>query len=85
MIVREKFTVNRVEHHEYRTNYQQHKVVLTPQYDPDIPDDQKFAKSTPSGEITMMVDNPLALEEFKPARAFYVEFKAVDEVVSAAK
>lgn len=76
-MVRAKFTVSRVEHVSYSPTYSQDKVVLTPQYDPDQPEDQRFCKATPCGEMWMQVDNPAALAELIPGRTFYVDFTPV--------
>jgi len=43
-------------------------------YDPTIPEDQRFTKATPSGQITMQVDNPAALEQLKLGEFYYVDF-----------
>lgn len=43
----------------------------------DIPENQRFHKATPSGTITMMVDNPTAAEVFQPGTEFYVDFTPV--------
>jgi len=44
------------------------------QYDPTIPEDQRFTKATPSGQITMQVDNPTALEQLEIGGYYYVDF-----------
>jgi hypothetical protein len=51
-------------------------IVLTPQYDPNAKDDEKYAKSTPSGSITLVVDNPPAEAAFEVGKAYYVDFNA---------
>lgn len=43
-------------------------------YDTSIPEDQRFAKATPSASIEMQVDNPTALEQFKLGHYYYVDF-----------
>jgi hypothetical protein len=79
MNVRAKF---RVTHHEIMdwgpNQGKQVTVHLSPQYDPNLKEDQSYAKSTPSGKLTMVVDNPAALAEFVPGRAFYLDFTAVE-------
>ncbi len=40
----------------------------------EIPENQRFHKATPSGKITMNVDNPSAAEVFVPGMEFYVDF-----------
>ena len=46
-------------------------------YDQTIPEDRRFLKATPWGEITMQIDNPLALAEFTWGRTFYASFESV--------
>lgn len=41
------------------------------QYDPDLPEDQRFAKATPSGTLTIQVDNPNVV--FEPGKAYYLD------------
>lgn len=43
-------------------------------YDTSIPEDQRFAKATPSAELKMTVDNPAAIEQLKLGAFFYVDF-----------
>lgn len=83
-MVRAKFTVSKIESHFYAGKEQPGKtVVLTPQYDESIPEDRRFAKATPSGEMRMYIDNPSAVEYLKAGEAFYVDFTAVEKPVSA--
>ena len=78
-MVRGKFTVQKIVTETYSPTYQQTRVVLTPQYDDKLPEDQKYAKSTPRGEIWMQVDNPPALAQFVPGKVFYVDFTPVEQ------
>ena len=41
------------------------------------PENDRFHQYTPSGTITMFVDNPAALDEFVLGREFYVDFTLV--------
>jgi hypothetical protein len=79
MRVRAKFTVTSVEEPYPGAPESTRRVVLAPQYDPDLPEDRRYHQSTPQGEIWMQVDNPSATKEFKPGRQFYVDFTAVSE------
>jgi hypothetical protein len=45
-------------------------------YDADQPDDQRYAKYTPVGELTMTVDNPVV--SFEPGRQYYLDFVLAD-------
>lgn len=74
MAVRAKFTVTSVTEHHYS---QAKTIKLTPVYDPNLPEDQRFSKATPSGELTMYVDNPSAAEQLKLGQAFYLDFTPV--------
>lgn len=79
MNIRAKFSVNRVEAHNYGNGFVANKVFFTPQYDPDSPEDQRFQKATPSGELWMQIDNPAAIAEFVPGRAYYLNFTPVEQ------
>lgn len=37
-------------------------------------ENKSFWKYTPSGSLKMSIDNPAALEQFKPGKEFYVDF-----------
>ena len=43
----------------------------------EIPENQRFHKATPSGSLTMTVDNPPAAEVFVPGMEFYLDFTPV--------
>lgn len=53
-------------------------VLLAAQYDPNLKEDQSYAKATPTGQLSMVVDNPSALLEFTVGRVFYVDFTPSD-------
>lgn len=69
-----KFTVSHFDTRE-GAHYVQKSVVLNTQYDPSLPEDRRFTKATPMGEMKMQIDNPEALAFFKPGKSYYVEFK----------
>lgn len=73
MSVRAKFTVQSITEYQYGGK----KVVLAPQYDESIPEDQRFAKATPGGEFSMFIDNPAALDQLKLGKAFYIDLTLV--------
>ncbi|MFK0155366.1 hypothetical protein ACIQVK_25235 [Streptomyces sp. NPDC090493] len=50
-------------------------------YDPDLPEDQRYAKASPSGNLTIQVDNPNVT--FTPGASYYLDFTPVDEPASA--
>jgi hypothetical protein len=41
-------------------------------YDTDTPENQRFAKATPSGSLTIQVDNPDV--HFEPGKFYYLDF-----------
>lgn len=45
-------------------------------YDPDMPEDQRYADATPSGQLTIRVDNPAV--EFVPGQYYYLDFTPVE-------
>lgn len=51
-------------------------VKLQAMYDTDVPEDQSYAKATPSGSIEMLVDNPNA--KFELGGYYYVDFTKVN-------
>jgi hypothetical protein len=48
-------------------------------YDQSIPEDQRFAKATPSAQLEMQVDNPAALDRFKLGDYYYVDFTPAEK------
>ena len=74
-MVRGKFTVSEITTYQYGSK----KITLQALYDPNLPEDQKYAKATPSGTITMQVDNPPAADYLEIGKAFYVDFTRADE------
>lgn len=60
------------------------KIVLQPRYDSTVPEDQRFAQATPTGELTMYVNNPAAIEELALGKFFYLDFIPVEPPVPTA-
>lgn len=60
------------------------EVTLQPEYDTNIEEDRRYCKATPSGQITMYIDNPPAVEYLKLGEYFYVDFTAVPKKENAA-
>lgn len=46
-------------------------------YDTSIPEDQRFQQATPYAEAKFKIDNPAAIEQFKPGESYYVDFTPV--------
>lgn len=49
---------------------------FTAMYDETIPEDQRYAKYTPSGALEMVVDNPSA--RFEVGESYYLDFTPVN-------
>lgn len=69
-----KFKVQDVTHHAYggRT------VKLSAQYDSSLPEDRAFAKATPTGEMTVRIDNPVVFDVFEPGVEVYIDVTRVE-------
>jgi hypothetical protein len=81
MAVVAKFQVSKVELYSGSS-----KVFLNPVYAGEGADskvttkeDGSFWEATPSGVLEMMVNNPLAAEQFQPGDKFYLTFERVPE------
>ena len=61
-----------------------HEFKFSAQYDPSIPEDQRFAQASPSGEMKIMVDNPPVVEFWKGmlGKQFYLDFTSEDEAMA---
>jgi hypothetical protein len=70
MSVRAKFVVAGI-NQQSKTSKQ---ITLSAVTTDDTPENQRFHKYTPSGTITMQVDNPPAADAFEFGKAFYVDF-----------
>lgn len=44
-------------------------------YDPDVPEDQRYAEATPNGQLSINIDNPAV--SFEPGRYYYLDFTPV--------
>lgn len=49
------------------------KLVFRPNYDETIPEDQRFAKASPSGQLEIQVDNPVAAQFFEIGAFYYFD------------
>lgn len=67
--IRAKFTVESVNH----LAYGDHIVKMSARYS-DSPEDNQFAKATPSGSLEMWVSNPDALDFLEPGKQYYLDF-----------
>ena len=57
-----------------------HTFVFRPQYDDSIPEDQRFATATPTGELRISVDNPAVIAAWtdRQGKQFYLDFTPVE-------
>lgn len=53
------------------------EITLGAEYDTSIPEDERFARATPSASMTMFIDNPAAVEFFELGASFYLDFVRV--------
>ncbi len=74
--VRAKFKVVAVTDHDYGDGK---TIKLAPCYDASVPEDRRFAQATPTAELSMYVNNPLAIEALKLGKYFYLDFTPIDE------
>lgn len=42
------------------------------------PEDNSYAKATPTGQLTMIVDNPIAEAFFEEGKQYFLNFKKVE-------
>ena len=82
MSVRGKFRVQKVAKTCWGTEGSA-EITFGAEYDPTIAEDKKYAQATPSGSITMYVDNPKAVEQLTIGKYFYVDFTEVPKAVAA--
>ena len=81
MKVLAKFMLTSHTHEGYGGNHHLHQFTFTPQYNPKIPEDQRFNKASPSGKMTIQVDNPAVVEFWttQVGRQFYLDFTPADD------
>jgi len=70
MTVRAKFTLQSIT--QFQGSYKELKFGAV--YDTSTPENERFTKATPSGQITMSIDNPAALEQFEIGKSYYLDF-----------
>lgn len=73
-MVRAKFTVTSHQRYSAAAGAGGVTIRMAPVYDSTIEEDRRFNTATPSGELTMFVNNPKAVEELEIGRAFYLDF-----------
>lgn len=75
-VVRAKVQVQEVK----QTNWQPNAREITARcvHSSDIEEDKRFSEATPSGSITLFVNNPAAIEKLPLGKQFYVDFIPAD-------
>lgn len=74
MTVRAKFKCTSVERFSAAEGPRTYRFAAM--YDPSIPEDERYAKYTPTGELRISVDNPAVV--FECGRDYYLDFTPVD-------
>lgn len=73
--VRAKFQCCAITHISYNTGTTIYK--FSAMYDPNLPEDQRYAKYTPAGSVEITVDNPGVA--FDLGKSYYLDFTPADE------
>jgi hypothetical protein len=77
--VRAKFIVTKVEFYSASSR----RIVMKPVYSEDPNHENKqFWDATPSGELTMVIQNPRAAEFFTPGQEYYIDFTHPSKMAS---
>jgi len=77
MAVRAKFRLQEITTYHWSPAVK--RVLLRPEYDPTIAEDQRFATATPTGEFWMQVNNPFAVEQLVLGKQYYIDITEVPE------
>lgn len=77
MIVRGKFQVTKVASMNWSQTAKE--ITFAAIYDTTTEEKRRYSKATPSGSITMTVDNLPAAEALELGKYFYVDFTPVEE------
>lgn len=54
------------------------QVALVTEYDSLIPEDQRFSRATPIGEMKIDIENPAVRGQFQPGQFVYIEIAPAD-------
>ena len=71
-MVRGKFVVTKIAQMSWSKDARE--VTLAATYDQQTEENRRFSKATPSGSITMTIDNPPASDYFTLGKTVYVDF-----------
>lgn len=80
MDIRAKFQLQEHRQASWGGDHRQHTFIFRPMYDDTIPEDRRFAQASPSGEMSITVDNPPVVEYWtsKLGQQFYLDFTPVN-------
>jgi hypothetical protein len=78
-MVRGKFIVAEITQFGYNKFARRVKLSAVTNSDPTNQENVRFHQATPTGEVTMHVDNPAAAEQFEAGDEFYVDFTKVQK------
>lgn len=53
------------------------QVVFNTEWDPTIPEDERFTKATPWGNLDIYIDNPAAIAELEVGKFYYLDLTPV--------
>lgn len=53
-------------------------VKLAARYDMSIPEDRRFQKATPWGEIELHIENPTALAQLQIGKGYYIDLTPIE-------
>ena len=53
------------------------KIYFHCEYDPDSPEDRKFSRATPSGNMMLQISNPALLEQFARGQKFRIKLEQI--------
>lgn len=72
--VRAKFRCSSIESFAQTSGQRVYK--FSAEYDADLPEDQRYAKYTPAGQLSITVDNPNV--SFELGHSYYLDFAPVE-------
>lgn len=74
-VMRAKFVIDAVAHHEGADTLQFRAIGKNDCYDADgLDENSTFSAFTPSADLRMVVNNPALVGKFKAGQQFYVDF-----------
>lgn len=68
-MVRSKMRVSKIEGNQ---------VYFETQYDPTVPEDQRFTVATPWGNMMQAIDNPAAIAQLEVGKAYYIDISPAE-------